>query len=49
MLIKNMFTNKDQGWKASKELNEGGPEKKESVAKKIQDKINKDNAAKYED
>ena len=44
MLIKNMFNNKNTGWKRTEELNKGGPKTKAEVETEVQDKLNK-NAA----
>jgi hypothetical protein len=44
MLIKNMFNNKETGWKRTEELNKGGPKTKKEVENEVQDKLNKENA-----
>jgi len=44
MLIKNMFNNKETGWKRTEELNKGGPKTKAEVEDEVAAKLNKENS-----
>ena len=45
LLIKNMFQNKDDGWKKTKELHKGGPKTKKEVQKEVEDKYRSEQQA----
>jgi len=49
MLIKNMFNNKNTGWKRTEEMNKGGPKTKAEVETEVQDKLNKENSERRRD
>ena len=42
LLIKNMFSNKESGWKMTQKLNQGGPKTKAEVQQEVQDKHDKE-------
>lgn len=42
LLIKNMFANKESGWKKTKDINESGPKTKAEVQGEVQDKYEKE-------
>jgi hypothetical protein len=38
LLVKNMFQNREDGWKKTKDMNKGGPKTKLEVQKEVEDK-----------
>ena len=44
LLIKNMFANKESGWKQTQKLNQGGPKTKAEVQQEVQDKHDREAA-----
>lgn len=45
ILIKNMFSNKEDGWSKSAEINKGGPKKKIEIQKEVEKKYKDEQAA----
>ena len=37
LLVQNMFSNKESGWKKTEEINKGGPKTKAEVVKEIEE------------
>ena len=44
ILIKNMFTNKENGWAKSAEINKGGPKKKSEIQQEVENKYKAEQA-----